>query len=219
MIKEEKSYIICYENIKVEIPKDFDKEIFRHTIIYHLKNQTKIEVDYTKYKINELVNVYNHYGVLIFDDHMTKFNPVNKIHLPLEYFQNRGLGMYNLEKDVSGVLKGISKKKICFDRSSIKITNPVEFDLIEKIKNYYSILINFRDENIVLKLEVYIDDDKNWDVLLQKLWKKGYFLSDYGLQRYIESGILESKDIKSPDWFKLENSEDLKWIHSFIATI
>ena len=219
MIKEKKIYIICYENEKIEIPSDFDKETFRHAIIYQLKKQTNIEIDYEKYKIHELVNAYNHYGVLIFEDHKTKFNPVNKLHLPLEYFQNKGLGMYNLEKDVSGFLKGISKKKVYFNRSSIKIIEPVEFNLIEKIKNYYTLLINFKDENIVLKFEVYINDDKNWDNLLQKLWKKGYFLSEYGLQRYIDSGIIESKDIKSPDWFELENSEDLKWICSFIATI
>lgn len=222
MIENNEKYFICYENEKVEIPEDLEIQKYKNKIIFNLKELSEVEmkINFDKYKINDLVNVYNHNGILIFDDYTSKFNPVTNFHLPLDFFQNRGLYMYNLTKDVSGLLKGISEKELSFDRKKINIKEKISIEIFENIENYYNIFLNFRDEPIILSENANINNiNKNWKSLIKKIWKKGYFLSDYGLQKYIETGKLEKKDIKIPEWFHFEKSDSEDWIYSIMKTL
>ena len=219
LIVEMEKFYICYNNPKIEIPSDFGEDYYRTKIIHALEKLTNIKVDYSKYSIKELINCYNDNGVLIFEDHLTKINPIRPIHLPLEYFNSRGCGMFNLNRDTSGLLKGIFKEKLIFNDKRINITSPVEFVFTEKIKNFWKIDVIFKKSEYVLVEEIEIKEKINLDYIFQKLWKKGYLLSKYGLQNYIDYGYIKGKDIKFRDPIELKEMEDLKWLRAFVEKI
>ena len=208
-------YFVCYEGKKIE---KSDKE-YRSIVIGELKKKYGDEYEYQKYSLFDLVNVFDHCGVLIFNDHKTKLNPENMKPLPIEYFENKNLNFHNLTGDVSGVLKGITEKKIFFDRSDIDIKKRIDIDLIEKIPSVYSIVLTYEDQ-IIVKNNIYIDDYQNlWLTYLMKIWRKGYYLTDYGLQRYRETGEIKLKNLKFPQWLSSNNSDDSYWLFLLLKSL
>jgi hypothetical protein len=202
-------YTIAYENEKIEVPSDLKIEYYKSQIM----SKFDIKGDYNLYK---LINAFEHNGKLIFEDVDTKHIE----DLPLCYFENKGLAMYNLQNHPSGLLSGFTKEDIHFDRKELKITKEVDFYLIENIEYYYSIILNYEGEDIILVRKFYIEqDEESWMTYLKKAWKKGYLITDYGLQKYISTGVFEKKDIKKPDWFLSEDYESSIQCYNILRNI
>jgi len=50
--------------------------------------------------------------------------------------------------------------------------------------------------------------------IIKNFWKKGYFLTDYGIYRYSVTGILKNSDVKFPSWFKSSDPDSYNWLVS-----
>ena len=206
-------YHISYENQKVKIPEDLQINYYKQRI----KDKYNINEDYSLYK---LVNAYEHKGVLIFEDEDIKINPVTGDYIPLDLILNKGLSMYNLEKHHMGLLSGFTDRKIMFDRKEIKIDKIIDFCIVENIEYLYTITLNYEGEDILIARDFYLEDAEEIFLnCLEKFWKKGYLLTDYGIEKYITFGNFDKKDIKLPEWFISKNNQDFMWLKSVIKNI
>lgn len=111
------------------------------------------------------------------------------------YYDN---GIYKCEKE-------LDKEKIKIDDKLIKI------EIVLDYENFYNILIKIGKENIDLDY-FYIPEDKEFILssILEKLWEKGYFLSQFGKAIYLnEDKILES-ELRIPKWLISNNKKDFE---------
>jgi hypothetical protein len=115
--------------------------------------------------------------------------------LPIEYYMFEGLGLR--------CISGLTKPPVQFDREHFNL-KPVEI----KFAGAYIVIgdITIKDRKFQTKSRDMIIKYAN------SLWKKGYFLTIYGMMYYIEYEIILPHCIFVPQWFTIEDSnvEDLE---------
>lgn len=207
-------FYVCYQNSE-KIEESYKIEDAKNLII---EKVTRINAE--KYGLKErslfdLVNMNRIGNEYIFQDFERRFTDSEEV-IPLESFMNRGLYFFN----IFGDLIKTSKKNYQFNRKNIEIFDEVEIIITEKSDYVFDFEMKYKNFK-----EFYIDDfylvgDElvfKKDIIL--LWKKGYFLTDFGLNRYIKSGEITGNDIKIPDWFKSEDEKDFEWIIEILNNI
>ena len=207
LIPYEEEFHICYEHDYL-IPFQNNLRSNKIDIIKILTKITNDKYQYEKYKLSELINIqiYKNIPYLQF----SKKNPIK-----LRF--NLGSNIYNL----TGKLRDFtSKKQPEFDRSSIKITLKYNIQLIEKIDNYYSISIKLNNLNIILNRDFYIPGSINeFQSGLQKLMEKGYFLTDFGLARYLSFGDIVREDLILPSWLVSNDEFEFNLLIDFFSEL
>ena len=207
-------FYVCYQNFE-KIEESYKIEDAINLII---ENITRINVE--KYGLKErslfdLVNMNRIENEYIFEDFEGKFTDSGKI-IPLESFVNRGLYFFNVFDDLTKT----TKKNYQFNRKELEIFDEIEITIIEKSDYVFDFQLKYKNfKEFYLDNFYLVGDELVFKKDLILLWKKGYFLTDFGLNRYIKSGEILRKDIKIPDWFKSNNEKDFEWIIEILNNI
>ena len=207
LIPDDEKFHVCYENDYL-IPFQNNLETNKVGIINILQRLTKGEYKYETYTLSELINIEIHKNIPYLQ--FSKNNPINLIF-------NRGSNIYNLTgkfTDFTG------KQHPEFDRTKLKINLKYTIRLIEKINNYYSISIKLNNINIILNRDFYIPRNINeFDRGLEKLMEKGYFLTDFGLARYLSfEGVLK-EDLILPSWLVSKDETEFNLLIDFFSEL
>jgi len=163
-----------------------------------------------------LVNICkNKEGDILLPDNNNLFseedNPV-----PISFMENKNLYHYNIFSD----LITTSKNNITLNRENLIIDIDIDIELFEKIDYHYSLSIKNSTINVLLERDIFIDGQiKFVENYIKKIWKKGYFMTDYGIYRYITTGIIKNSDIKFPNWFKSSDTESYNWLINSLEEI
>ena len=207
LIRYEEEFHICYEHDYL-IPFQNNLRSNKIDIINILKKITDDKYQYEKYTLSELINIqiYKNIPYLQF----SKINPIK-----LRF--NLGCNIYNL----TGKLRDFTTKEHPkFDRKNIKINLKYTIQLVEKIDNYYSISIKLNNLNIILNRDFYISNSINeFELGLQNLMEKGYFLSDFGISRYLSFGDILKEDLILPDWLVSKGEKDFNLLIDFFSEL
>ena len=77
----------------------------------------------------------------------------------------------------------------------------IKIEILPDYEKFYTVLINVNGEFIELNY-FYIPDDKEFilEALLEKLWQKGYFLSNFGKGVYLNENIILNTELRTPEW-------------------
>lgn len=210
LIKQDMYYCVCYQNTE-KIKKEFSIEESKKVII---SDFTKEEIE--KYNLNEkdlyyLVNIgKNNKGDILLPDTKNIFTDQGNL-IPVDFLENKNLYHYNIFDD----LLQKTKNKSSFDRNKIKIDIDIDIEFMEKIDFFYCLTVKNTDLNVLLERDIFIDGElKFMEQIIKNFWKKGYFLTDYGIYRYSVTGILKNSDVKFPSWFKSTDPDSYNWLVS-----
>jgi len=209
MILHHHQFNICYiSDLEIELGEDLVKE----SKDMFISKFSKEEIEKYKLESRDLYFLTNIISVnereLILPDMESLFtekgNPVS-----VQNLENRNLYCYNVFND----LFKLEKNNFGFDRNKINIDVDIDIDFMEKIDFIYSLVVKNTDLDVVLKKDIFIDGDVEIiENKIRKLWKKGYFLTDYAIYRYGIMGIIKNQDIKFPEWFHSTDSESYRWL-------
>lgn len=208
LIKQGIFYCICYQKSK-PIDKTFSIEEGKSKI---LEKFTPTQIK--KYGLDEKDLVYltnickNKKGDILLPDNNNLFSDEGNL-IPINFMSNKNLYHYNIFND----LLETSKNNISFDRKNLVIDVDIEIELFEKIDYHYSLSIKNSTIDVLLERDIFIDGEiKSIENYIKKIWKKGYFMSKYGIYRYSTTGIIKNSDIKFPNWFKSTDTESYNWL-------
>lgn len=144
-----------------------------------------------------LLNIYNHNGHLVSYRHdINHLNPESGELFPLDYYERKGCLFTGIYPDYN--LESLLSNDDTFSRSSLSLPD-YEFKVSENS-------VYCRDKLLVNNFA--INDKRKLLLILQKLWKKGYFLNSVGLMYYTMYGDILDECIYTPEWFTLKNSNE-----------
>ena len=183
-------FYICYVN-EEEIESTMKLEEARVQIIKNLVHKFSENYHFYHYDLDYLISISCEKEKPIFMDKIEE--------MELEHYMEKDYYIYNFYNDLSTFKKNYSE----VDRSGIEIDKSFTLIVNEKIDYIYDIVIRFGDFSVTL-LEDYLVEDDFADFLdeIKIAFKKGYFLTDIGLFRFMTTGIFFKPDIKKPDWMK-----------------
>ena len=209
MIEHNGKYNICYINPEKITPVDNHKNNL-DTVRKILREQTSDDYIFDEYSLTELINIQ------IFD--RVPYTEKDDSNIPSpDILENRGINMYNISGDILNLR---TEKFPKFNRDKVNLSLDFSIDLIEKIDTYYTPVIKIEDTKIIINKDFYIPtDSEKARKGFAKMFEKGYFLTDFGLERYINTGEISKKDIKIPEWFKSQDEEEFKNLLNFISLI
>lgn len=210
LIKHTGKYNICYENSEnISFVKNIERN--KELVISELEKNTSEDYMYSKYSLEDLINIQ------IFDDKPYLENSEQRLELPYNLFINKGVNIYNLS---GNILNFKDKDYPYFDRSSFEIKQDISAELIEKIDNYYSPIVNLNGNEIMFLEDFYIPEDvDSFEEGFQLALNKGYLISDQGIIKYIINGEIEEEDILFPDWFSSKTYEEYQFMKKFFKEI
>lgn len=207
MIVQEQKFNICYLanqeftqeldliNIKEEYLKIFTSEEIKN---YELKNKN----------LYYLTNVVKEKEELITPDNRNLITPMGNI-ISIDILENRNLYCYNLFND----LLKLDKNHFKFNRDKVNIDVDIKIQFTEKIDFIYSLCIRNSEIDVVLEKDIFVDGEiQILENKVRKMWKKGYFLTDFAVYRYGIMGTLKDSDIKFPKWFVSKDGESYQWL-------
>lgn len=89
--------------------------------------------------------------------------------------------------------------------------NLLEIEILPDYEKFYSILLKINETLIELDY-FYIPDDKEFilEALLEKLWQRGYFLSDFGKAVYINEKEILNTELRTPKWLTSYDKESFE---------
>lgn len=196
------------EEGKKEVLKNFSEQEIKDNKLdeknlYYLVNITKVEFNKKEG------------GELIFPEDKQLFTK-NNFPVPIEVIESRNLYHHNIFNDI---LK-IEKNYYSFDRDKINIDVDIEINFTEKIDFIYSVTMKNTDLDVTLKRDIFIDGEvEKMEELVRKIWKKGYFMSDYSIHRYSILGKIKNQDIQFPKWFVSDDEKSYSWLLSTLKSI
>ena len=205
---------VCYEN-ETNIKFTDNVEQNKKDLISKLESLTSKEYSYTEKNLKSLVNVQVYEKELFFEEEeklsTSKGNP-----LPLKYILNKGTNFYNINSNIGN----FNNNFLEFNRENLFISVSFSIILAEKIENVYSVIIELEKETVILESDVFIPRNLNmFQERLSIMFEKGYFLTKFGIMRYLNSGKIYTRDIKCPAWFVSDNEEEFKFIEKFLNNI
>ena len=196
------SYTVCYNYSDLLDPYqnvDLMKERF---VQYFIKMTGRNrDNDGKKFKHMSLLQLFSSFivrqHVIVDTSNINHINPLDDKPLPLEFYnikEKQKFSIYN----IGNVIKGIFKKPPCYNRTELSVKEiTLEIDN-EQIKI---------DGVVVIQNVIFLDKPRMLKYV-KKLWKKGYFLTTYGLIYYLETGEISKRSIRAPEWFTFRNSNE-----------
>ena len=129
--------------------------------------------------------------------------------IPLEFFENRGVDMFNLENNILNFERKYPK----FDRSHLNFENFIQVIFQEKIDYYYTIVIKINNEKCRLDNDFFIEDNlEEFKESVVVLANKGYFFKDLPLYYFPTEVQIKKEDIFTPEWFKSTSFTEYRWL-------
>ena len=130
----------------------------------------------------------------------------------LDQYMEKDYYIYNFHND----LITFQKEYFHVDREEVDIGKSFSLLITEKIDYIYDISIKFSDFSVSL-LEDYLVEDYFNDFLdeIKIAFRKGYFLTDMGLYKFMTTGKIRKQDVKKPDWI----SEDHNFARNVLRNI
>lgn len=212
MITHRFTFNICYYGEEMEEDEDMVK-ISKERILTNFSKKEISDYQLENKDLYFLTNVsivkYNEdERDLVLPEEKT-FYTKNGIPVSIESYENRNLYCYNVFNDI---LK-LEKNNYSFDRSQINIDVDIDIEFMEKIDFVYSMVVKNSELDVVLKKDIFIDGDvEMMESKIRKLWRRGYFLTDYAIYRYRIMGTLKNQDIRFPDWFESNDIDSYQWL-------
>ena len=212
MITHRFTFNICYYGKEIKEDEDMVKTSKERI----LKNFSKKEISDYQLETKDLYFLTN-VSVVKYNEDMRDlvlpeektFYTKNGIPVSIESYENRNLYCYNIFNDI---LK-LEKNNYSFDRSQIDIDVDIDIEFMEKIDFVYSMVVKNSELDVVLKKDIFIDGDiEMMESKIRKLWRRGYFLTDYAIYRYRIMGKLKNQDIRFPDWFESSDIDSYQWL-------
>ncbi len=223
MIPHHLKFHICYQsNNKINYDPD---NLVSESKKELLKNLSKQEIKDNKLdekSLHYLVNITriefnkkDEGGELILPEDKKLFTK-NNFPVPIDVIESRNLYHYNLFNDI---LK-VEKNYYSFDRDKINIDVDIEINFTEKIDFIYSLTMKNTDLDVTLERDIFIDGEvEQMEDFVRKIWKKGYFMTDYSIHRYNLLGKIKNQDIKFPEWFVSREENSYSWLLSTLKSI
>ena len=197
---------VCYRN-KERIKFLNNCNINREYISEILRNLTSDDFIFEDYTLKDLVNMQIRYRIPYPEESDTIID--------YDMVENKGMNMYNLTGKITDFSIGKFPK---FNRDNINLSLDFEVELIEKIDTYYSPIITIDGTKFMIDKDFYFPYDiKKIRIGFDKMFTKGYFLTDFGLMRYINTGEISKRDICIPGWLKSDNDIEFKILLNFIS--
>ena len=196
-------FYICYVN-EEEIESTMKLEEARVQIIKNLVHKFSENYHFYHYDLDYLVSISCENEKPIFMDKIQEMG--------LHHYNEKDYYIYNFYNDLSTFKKKYSE----VDRSGIEIDKSFTLMVNEKIDYIYDIVIRFGDFNVTLLTDYLVEDD--FTEFLDEIkiaFRKGYFLTDMGLFRFMTTGTFSETDIKNPDWMK----EDYNFVRNALRNI
>jgi hypothetical protein len=208
LIEKDDKYNICYRNNeKINFTDNVSNN--KYNIKRILKDLIGEDYILKNYSLDQLVNIQVY-------DNKPFLGTENDI--PIEIFLNREINIYNL---TGSLLDFENKNYPYFDRKGLEINKNFNIELMEKLNNFYNILVSCENENIMFSRDYYIFPEylENFKKGLLGLLRKGYLFSDTGIVNYITEGKISCKNIIEPEWFSSESEEEFKKLQIFFRQI
>lgn len=216
MITHRFTFNICYYGEEIQE----DDSMIKTSKERILSNFTKREIANYNLENKDLYFLTNISSVkynekerdLVFPEEKT-FYTKNGIPIPLENYKNCNLYCYNVFNDILN----LEKNNYSFNRNELNIDVDIDIDFMEKIDFIYSIIVKNSELGVILEKDIFIDGDVEMlKKKIKKLWRRGYFLSDYAIYRYRILGELKNQDIILPEWFESTDNDSYNWL---VATL
>lgn len=206
-------HYICYQN-KEKISVEDNLEKNKELVIRKIETLTSKGFNLEQYSLSELINIQivDKTPLLENSNIIYREKPV-----PVELIINKGLHIYNL---TDNLLNFKDKKYLKFDRDNFYIDRELNIDMIEKLDDHYSIVINFEGTHFSFESDFYIPEklDEFQQGIIKSI-RKGYLITDFGIIRYVTTSELKIEDIKLPIWFKSNNQEEFLLLLNFFKSI
>jgi hypothetical protein len=197
-----KTHTVCYSYIELLEPYPNYTDMKNRVVslfcdITHKNYESFQRRYFHNMKLQTLMNSFIVDDTILFRYYNVEhINPFTHNPLPLYYYdciKHRSDGLYNFYD----ITKGLFKHYPLFDRSQLKVRDTsisVENGIVEI------------DGVVVAKME--FKEPQRAHEHVCRCWKKGYFLTTFGLMYYIETGEISKHCITRPVWFSFNNSNE-----------
>lgn len=218
LIEKQQMFHICYETTENITHEEIILMESKKIILSNFSQQEIYDYDLKNQSLYFLINITS-FGQekrdLVLPNNETLYTKNGKP-IPIDILENKNLFFYNLFNDI---LK-LEKNHYSFNRNEINIDVDVDVELIEKIDFIYSVSVKNTDLEVMLKRDIFLDGDVEiMEKSIKKLWKKGYFLTDYAIYRYRLMGLLKNQDIRFPSWFQSNDVTSYQWLISTLSSL
>ena len=203
MLPDRMRYCVCYENDN-EVKPELKIEEARVQIIKNLVHRFSENYHFYHYDLDYLVSISCLNDKPIFQDKIED--------MEIEQYSEKDYYIYNFHNDLTTYKKNYFQ----LDRSEIEVSKNFTLMVTEKLDYIYDLTFRFEDfEKVVLK-DYLIEDDLN-EFLdeIKILFKRGYFLTDFGLYKFMNTSNLEKENLHCPEWF----NEDYNFVKNVLRNI
>ena len=196
-------FYICYESEK-EIKSELKLEDARVQIIKNLVHNFSENYHFYHYDLDYLVSISCKDEKPIFMDKIDEMS--------LFQYMEKDYYIYNFHND----LTTFNKNYFQVDRDGIEINRSFTLMINEKIDYIYDVALKFEKFSVTLLKDYLVEEDFN-DFLdeIRVAFKKGYFLSDLGLFKFMTTGVFERQDIRKPNWM----NQDYNFVRNVLRNI
>ena len=213
IIQENNEFLVYYNEIlEIESSKDFCKEFLANK----LKEKNKYK-DIDNFTLEEMIITYL-FDRLPSDIDNKEFKLVDGYGEPYSIEDINKLNNYIIN-NCNDNYEILLDNCCSLNRKDKNINIIVDIELKFYTNNIISICIILDKKNYCIADNFYIVEKEldKFNYYMNLMWKKGYFLNDYGYNYYLNFGSIPEDTVITPWWFKSNNIYEFRELLKFIS--